>query len=111
MKKIISIFLGTALLFVATVSKAGDVTLFHDKAGWQDWWVETFDMDASNSYEITPFSDTSSYQAAVRQSLRADPPGLFTWWAGYRMKEMVDSGLVEDLSPIWKKYIDMEKVC
>ena len=67
-------------------------------------------MDSNNSYEITPFADTTSFQATVRQSLRADPPGLFTWWAGYRMKDMVDSGLVEDLSPIWKKYIDAGEV-
>ena len=105
MKKLTSILIGLTFLFSANFSLAGDVQLYHDKAGWQDWWIETFDLDSNNSYEITPFADTSSFQATVRQSLRADPPGLFTWWAGYRMKDMVDAGLVEDLSPIWDKYI------
>ena len=105
MKKLTSILIGMTFLFSANFSLAGDVQLYHDKAGWQDWWIETFDLDSNNSYEITPFADTSSFQATVRQSLRADPPGLFTWWAGYRMKDMVDAGLVEDLSPIWDKYI------
>ena len=45
MKKILFIFLSTALLLTANISKAGDVTLFHDKAGWQDWWTETFAME------------------------------------------------------------------
>ena len=105
MKKLTSILIGLTFLFSANFSLAGDVQLYHDKAGWQDWWIETFDLDSNNSYEITPFADTSSFQATVRQSLRSDPPGLFTWWAGYRMKDMVDAGLVEDLSPIWDKYI------
>ena len=110
MKKLTTLLIASLFLFCANISKAGDVQLYHDKAGQQDWWIETFDMDSNNSYEITPFADTTSFQATVRQSLRADPPGLFTWWAGYRMKDMVDSGLVEDLSPIWKKYIDAGEV-
>ena len=110
MKKILSIFLGILFLFITKISVAGDVQLYHDKAGWQDWWIETFALDSNNTYEITPFADTSSFQASVRQSLSADPPGLFTWWAGYRMKDMVDSGLVEDLSHIWDKYITAGEV-
>ena len=105
MKKLTSLFVGLLLFFLTSFSFAGEVQLYHDKAGWQDWWIETLALDSNNTYEVTPFADTSSFQATVRQSLRADPPGLFTWWAGYRMKDMVDSGLVEDLSPIWDKYI------
>ena len=73
MKKITSLFFGLLFLFSASLSFAGEVQLYHDKAGWQDWWIETFELDTNNTYEITPFADTSSFQATVRQSLRADP--------------------------------------
>ena len=54
-----------------------------------------------------PYPDTSTYQAAVRASLRTpSAPGIFTWWSGYRMKDLVDAGLVADVTPLWKKYTD-----
>ena len=58
MKKMISILLGILFIFIAKISVAGDVQLYHDKAGWQDWWIETFALDTDNTYEITPFADT-----------------------------------------------------
>jgi multiple sugar transport system substrate-binding protein len=55
----------------------------------------------------TPYADTSTYQAAVRATLRTpSAPGIFTWWSGYRMKDLVDAGLVADVSDLWKKYTD-----
>ena len=54
-----------------------------------------------------PYADTSTYQAAVRAALRTPiAPGVFTWWSGYRMKDLVDAGLVADVSDLWKKYTD-----
>ena len=57
--------------------------------------------------ETVPYADTSTYQAAVRAALRTpSAPGVFTWWSGYRMKDLVDAGLVADVSDLWKKYTD-----
>ena len=49
----------------------------------------------------------ATYQAAVSAALRTpSAPGIFTWWSGYRMKDLVDAGLVADVSDLWKKYTD-----
>lgn len=85
---------------------AQTVDFYHDKANWQ----EAFNGALAKSpvpVKVTPYADTSSYQAAVRASLKTpSAPGLFTWWSGYRMKDLVDAGLVADVSDIWKKYTD-----
>ena len=66
-----------------------------------------FGKAAGGDVTPTPYADTSTYQAAVRAALRTpSAPGIFTWWSGYRMKDLVDAGLVADVSDLWKKYTD-----
>ncbi|MCY4024190.1 MAG: hypothetical protein OXF32_12155, partial [Anaerolineaceae bacterium] len=49
------------------------------------------------------FSSTDSYQAAVRGALPTDDAfPLFDWWFGYRMKDLVDAGLLADVTDIWQ---------
>lgn len=51
------------------------------------------------SFTQSPYPDTTTYQAAVRAALPTDKaPDLFTWWSTYPMKDLVDAGLVADLS-------------
>ncbi|HVX80455.1 MAG: ABC transporter substrate-binding protein [Devosia sp.] len=94
------------LAAMAGPSLAQTVDFYHDKANWED----AFNAALAKSpvpVKVTPYADTSSYQAAVRASLKTpSAPGLFTWWSGYRMKDLVDAGLVADVSDIWKKYTD-----
>ena len=40
MKKVICIRLGILVIFIAKISVAGEELLYHDKDGWQEWWVE-----------------------------------------------------------------------
>lgn len=35
---------------------------------------------------------------------------MFTWWSGYRMKDLVDAALIEDLTAIWKPLLAEGKV-
>ena len=96
------------LLFAALVgqSLAQSVDFFHDKANWQPSYEDAF-KDAPVGVKSVPYADTSSYQAAVRAALRTpQAPGMFTWWSGYRMKDLVDAGLIADVSDIWQKYVD-----
>ena len=99
-----------ALALLATPVFAQSVDFYHDKANWQDAFVKVLDgAKAAGGVEVkaVPYADTSSYQAAVRASLRTpSAPGIFTWWSGYRMKDLVDAGLVADVSDLWKKYTD-----
>ncbi len=98
------------VVFLVGFTAAQTVELFHDKSNWQANWEAVAALD-DVSWEITPFSDTSSYQAAVRGALRSPAaPGMFTWWSGFRMADLVEAGLVEDLTDIRQKYIDAGEV-
>ena len=97
------------LAMLAAPALAGSMDFYHDKANWQDAYVSVLSGTESDGVEVkvVPYADTSTYQAAVRASLRTpSAPGVFTWWSGYRMKDLVDAGLVEDVSDLWKKYTD-----
>ena len=53
------------------------------------------------------FTSTDTYQAAVRGALPTDDAfPLFDWWFGYRMKDLVDAGLLADVTDIWQSHID-----
>jgi ABC-type glycerol-3-phosphate transport system substrate-binding protein len=97
-----------SLALLATPALAGNVDFYHDKANWQDAFTKVLgSKDAGADVKVVPYADTSTYQAAVRASLRTpSAPGVFTWWSGYRMKDLVDAGLVADVSALWKKYTD-----
>jgi multiple sugar transport system substrate-binding protein len=99
-----------AMAMLATPVFAQSIDFYHDKANWQDAFVKVLGgSKAADGVDVksAPYADTSSYQAAVRASLRTpSAPGLFTWWSGYRMKDLVDAGLVADVSDLWKKYTD-----
>ncbi len=92
------------------LATAQDLDVYHDKVNWQDAYVGvmTGAADATGlDIKVTPYADTSTYQAAVRAALRTSrSPGMFTWWSGFRMKDLVDAGLVADVSEVWKKYTD-----
>ena len=104
LKKIGLAAVGLALM--ATPVLAQSVDFYHDKANWEDAFNSAL-KGSPVPTTVTPYADTSTYQAAVRASLKTpSAPGLFTWWSGYRMKDLVDAGLVADVSDIWKKYTD-----
>jgi multiple sugar transport system substrate-binding protein len=79
--------------------------LFHDKANWNDFYVEMGELSAGAggaSIEGVPFSDTTSYQQAILSALPTqDVPDIFSWWSGYRMEDLVNEGVLLDLTSIW----------
>ena len=108
MKRVLKLALAATVLAIAA-GPALAIDFYHDKANWQDAFMAAFGK-APAAVTATPYADTSSYQAAVRASLKTpSAPGLFTWWSGYRMKDLVDAGLLADVSDIWKKHIDSGK--
>ena len=97
--------------FGAAAADKPALTVSHDKAGWQSNFEAYGKDDPTATWQVTPFADTTNYQAAVRASLpTSSAPGMFTWWSGYRMKDLVDAGLLEDLTPIWKPLLAEGKV-
>lgn len=95
-------------------SNASEVTLFHDKPqpeGEPGFGFAEAGKLAEESIGIkidpAPFSDTTAFQQGVRSSLRSgDTPGLFTWWSGYRLEELVEKQGIQDVSSIWVSQIE-----
>jgi multiple sugar transport system substrate-binding protein len=52
------------------------------------------------------YPDLTNYQTTLRQSLLSakTAPDMFKWWSNYRLKPLVDEGLLADVSDIWAKY-------
>jgi ABC-type glycerol-3-phosphate transport system substrate-binding protein len=64
--------------------------------------LESFGINVTS--EIFPTTD--AYQAQVRSSLNtADAYPLFDWWFGYRMQDLAEQGLLQDISDIWDEAI------
>lgn len=105
-----------ATLAMAPALKAAPVTLdlWNDKPTWTNWFNEMSKLSATRiGVGIKPvgYADTSSFQSAVRAALSsATPPDLFTWWSENWMSDLVAAGLVQDITPIWKKYIDAGEI-
>jgi multiple sugar transport system substrate-binding protein len=91
---------------------AQDVTtlkFYHDKAPWQDFFVEMGDLAEAAigiNWEVTPYSDTTSYQAAVLAALpTGETPDFFTWWSGYRIEDLYNQGVLEDFTDFWTQAV------
>jgi len=102
--------IAASLAALASPAVAQTVDFYHDKGNWNDAYKtvlgpakEAVGIDVN----LVPYADTSTYQAAVRAALRTpSAPGVFAWWSGYRMKDLVDAKLVTDVGEVWKKYTD-----
>lgn len=97
----------------AQAAAAADATfleLYHDKASWAenlDAVGVTAAAQTGVGFASVPYPDTTTYQSTVRAALGTDaPPDMFTWWSGYRMEDLVETGGLEDLTPIWDEYIN-----
>ncbi|RAP77145.1 ABC transporter substrate-binding protein [Paenibacillus montanisoli] len=56
--------------------------------------------------ESVPFTDTTSYQTAVRVGFTTqEAPDLFKWWNGFKLKEIADSGNLADMTEQWKEMV------
>ncbi|MEN3185021.1 MAG: extracellular solute-binding protein [Atribacterota bacterium] len=92
---------------------AQEIVLMHDKGGAPDWQTLFTEMARICAEELgiaftpTPFPTTDVFMSAVRTALpTGKAPELFTWWSDFRMKPLVDTGLVEDVTALWEKHRD-----
>ena len=109
--KFVLLLLLPVLLFVGVGAFAQNLILMHDKGGNPNYqpFFEQVGKDAKATVGVgftpTPYPDTSTYIAAVRAALPTDKaPDLFTWWSTYRMKDLIDQGLVADMTDLWDKH-------
>lgn len=45
--------------------------------------------------------DHNTFQEQVNSYLQGNPDDVFTWFAGYRMEQFADQGLIADISDVW----------
>jgi multiple sugar transport system substrate-binding protein len=82
----------------------------NDKIAWKDWFAETGKAAAAAGaigWNPIEYSDTTSYQAAIKTTGNTPKVSdMFSWWSGWLMKELVDAGMLADLTPVWEKQGD-----
>ncbi|KPJ84931.1 MAG: hypothetical protein AMS17_15240 [Spirochaetes bacterium DG_61] len=114
---VVIVLLGMPLCFAAGEKKGKaeevEITLIHDKGGTPNFqpYFEAVGSKTKELYGITvtpvPYPSTDVFIAAARSALPTDSaPELFTWWSTYRMKGLIDQGLVADLTELWDKHRD-----
>lgn len=106
----LSIPAATAFFSVAThAAQETTLTFLHDKDPWQDFFLEMSGLSSEAigvGVEPVPYSDTTSYQQVINSSIQSgDTPDLFTWWFGYRLEDMYQSGGLADLTDVWEAAI------
>jgi ABC-type glycerol-3-phosphate transport system substrate-binding protein len=107
-----AVFPGSALARFERLGTQGHAAakmlkLANDKVTWKPWF-NTVGQDAAKAVGVgwtaVEYSDTTSYQAAIRTAGRTSKaPDLYSWWSGWLMKEIVDAGFAADLTDIWNK--------
>ncbi|HRA48440.1 MAG TPA: extracellular solute-binding protein, partial [Thermomicrobiales bacterium] len=93
----------------ALAQDAVELSFYHDKTPWDDFFKEVGDMAKTSigvGWETSPYGDTTSYQAAVLAALpTSDTPDFITWWSGFRIEDLYNEGVLEDVSDIWTQAI------
>jgi multiple sugar transport system substrate-binding protein len=82
----------------------------NDKIAWKKWFAATGEAAKAAGaigWKPAEYSDTTSYQAAIKTTGNTPKVSdMFTWWSGWLMKELVDAGMLADVSSIWEKQGD-----
>jgi ABC-type glycerol-3-phosphate transport system substrate-binding protein len=102
-----------ALLGIAGAgfAQAKDLVLMHDKGGNPNYqpFYEAMGQQVKKAIGIgftpVPYPTTDVFISAVRAALPTrQAPDLFTWWSTYRMKDLIDQGLVAETTALWDKH-------
>ena len=95
-------------------AQSTELTFLHDKDPWQDFFLQMSEQSTEAidiGFEPVPYSDTTSYQQVINSSLQSgDTPDLMTWWSGYRLEDMYNSGGLADVSDVWAEAIEAGNV-
>jgi len=101
----------TAAVLAGCAAKPTNLVLMHDKGGNPNYvpFFEALGKEAQAAVGVgftqTPYPTTDVFQAAVRAALpTSKAPDLFTWWSTYRMKDLIDAGLVAETTDLWDKH-------
>ena len=90
---------------------APELVMMHDKGGNPNYqpFYEAMGEQAKEKIGIgftpTPYPTTDVFISQVRAALPTkQAPDLFTWWSTYRMKDLIDQGLVAETTDLWDNH-------
>ncbi|MBS3789040.1 MAG: extracellular solute-binding protein [Candidatus Bipolaricaulota bacterium] len=106
---IVALTFSFVLIGARNVNAEDEVTFYHDNPEWQERWVELGELSQNEigiGLDVTEFK-TDVYKSRVKTDLTSPrAPEIFKWWFGYRAQQLVDAGLVADLSDVWEEVGD-----
>lgn len=108
MKKLIAVVLALVVVLAGCNSNASKgLEFYSDKVADESLGKVSTKLGEEGfpSFETYTYTDVASYQSVILQSLpTADAPGLFTWWSGENMQDLIKEGYLTDLTAEWEKY-------
>jgi ABC-type glycerol-3-phosphate transport system substrate-binding protein len=103
--------LALAGMAVVGFAQAKDLLFVHDKGGnpnYQPFYeamAEQVKKAIGIGFTPVPDPDTTMFVSSTRAALPTkQAPDLFTWWSTYRMKDLIDQGLVAETTDLWDKH-------
>jgi len=109
MKHFVKQLTSAAAVCALATGAMADVELLHDKGFWSEALDAVGDAAQSstgNRLVQTPYATPEQYKAFIQTSATSgDMPDLFTWWTGGIYSELIGSGQVASMDPLWDKMI------
>lgn len=88
---------GTGELTVGINEAVGSGRAYEQAAGRLD----AFAKQAADLTLKVNYVDHNTFQEGINNYLQGNPDDVFTWFAGYRMRNFADNGLLGDISDVW----------
>lgn len=109
MKHFVKRLTSAAAVAALATAAAADVELLHDKGFWSealDAVGDAAEASTGNRLVQTPYATPEQYKAFIQTSATSgEMPELFTWWTGGVYEELIASGQVASMDPLWEKMI------
>lgn len=62
--------------------------------------ADAYGSETGVTVELNPV-DHNTFQESINTYLQGGPDDVFTWFAGFRMAQLAEAGLISDISDVW----------
>ena len=110
MKKILSLVI--ALMLILSSTAFAEIILAHDKLNpnyqpYFEAWAKMCQEATGVTFTPVSYPSTDIFTANMKAALPTDAaPQIFTWWSTWQGAELVQAGLVRDLTDVWDQLKD-----
>lgn len=113
MKKFLSLVLAVLMILSLAVSALADeIILAHDKINpnfqpFFEEWAKLAQEACGVTFLPVSYPSTDVFATNMKTALPTDKaPQLFSWWSTYQGAELVQAGLVKDITSVWDELKD-----